>query len=288
MNRLGSCAIVVLVAACTRPNAGFEGGEASTADEQGEVGQEGEGTTTADGGTTRGSADTTDTRATTVEGTTQSVMTGPDDTSAMDTSIVTEGPLDTGICGLEFADIYPLVPQPSFPDLFGGQCPGFESLTIGMHVQAAGIVAGLSCSDMCNCEGAPEITVDFGSAPLPPLPDCFRLQFQLDTVTCDVLDYSITQSGAVAPLFTASNASLVAGVLAFVPDVAPTFECNESCLPPSGYYALLQANTAIPVLPDAVPVELMGGLETYLVVNDRSGVDPDCNQVVRWHATQVP
>jgi hypothetical protein len=31
----------------------------------------------------------------------------------------------------------------------------------------------------------------------------------------------------------------------------------------------------------------MGGAFEYSVVNDRSGFDAQCNEVVHWHATQV-
>jgi hypothetical protein len=108
--------------------------------------------------------------------------------------------------------------------------------------------------------------------------------------TCKVLDYTTGLVPPADPLFIASNGTVSVGSLALVLAPAPSSdECNESCMPPSGHYPLLQVNTGLPVPPDASPTELEAGNgSTYLVVNERSGIDSSCDPMVRWYATQVP
>lgn len=290
MRWLGSCGIVVVVlaAACTRPNAGFEDGEASTADEQGEVGQEGEGTTST-GGTTRGSADTSDTRATAAEGTTQGVTSDPDDTSAMDTSSVSGNPLDTGSeCVPDFRPPYAIVSEPSLAVVHGG-CPPVATLRVQNQGMVGNTVMGALCNLECEC-GADSITLSF-DGPLPPvLPGCFELDVELEEVEeeCIVVAYQLSSHGPGAPLVVASNTEVPAFAQPIAVQLAddPEQACDAECQPPAGNYALIAAG--MEVLPDATPVEVMAAATSYLVVNESSGIDFDCNRRIRWYATHDP
>lgn len=85
-------------------------------------------------------------------------------------------------------------------------------------------------------------------------------------------------SNVVTPVFA----------LPFTLDLAeiPSEECNEICTPPSGHYALI-ANGATEIPPSGTTVQLLDPLP-YAVINDGSGIDPECSEVGRWHATLGP
>jgi hypothetical protein len=280
--------VVVLVAACTRPNAGFEGGEASTADEQGEVGQEGEGTTTAGGGTTRGSADTTDasdTRATT---------SGELETTANVTSEATLGSSGdasesggTGSCTPP-ADPYeidvmpPLLALPFLECQFG---PTVRNFALMLDVQSGpSTFSAQLCSEKCVCEGFMYQLSFNGPVPvLPQAPQCFQLLVELsptDQETCMVSAYML--QGESVQLTMASNvrdpAALGMPVDVALGGVEPCEGCKD---PPSGSYAL-EAVGGVSIPPGAT-----GDAGGFTIHNAGAVIDENCNAVVRWSAMAV-
>lgn len=292
MRWLGACGmVVVLVGACTRLNAGFEDGEASTADEQGEVGQEGEGTTTAGGGTTRGSADTTDssdTRATTSEvETTVGVTSDATLGSSSDASDSSESGT-TKSCppfpdAFEIDVMPPLIALPFFECQFGPTIRDY-TFTLDDQIDPTTVSAQL-CSDMCFCEG-PIVQMTF-DAPLPPLPpsgDCFGLLVEFspnDQKTCFVSAYLVQGEGV---LLTMASNRLIPEALGLPVEVTlgDLVEGCEGCeKPASGSHALESLGVSIP--PGAT-----GDAGGFAIHNAGAVVDESCNQVVRWSAMEMP
>jgi hypothetical protein len=274
--------VVALLSACSRPNPLFDASEGAEGAEQGEP--TGQGTTLAATSVSEGA----ETRASTAADTTSGVSGAG--TSGTDSGSGLEGPLETGpACMLSFPSDYTLATMPSLIDVLGG-CPAGASylhIQVSSQVPNAGgsIVTGNVCGPMCPCGEAP-ITLTF-DLPLPPLPDCFTMQLYVDP-QCEVQQYSIRADKVADPVVMASNGVMAISGLAFYLSPEPRLECDAGCSPSaSGYYLLRQTNTTLPVPPDRTPTMLQGGAFQYAVVNDYSGVDADCNEVVHWYATQV-
>jgi hypothetical protein len=289
MRSTRSCAlVVVLLSACSRPNPAFDGGEGE-GEGEGEGAQEGEPTagrgttldvTSVDGG--EGSETPASTAADTTSG-----MSGPG-TSGTESGSGMEGPLETSsACERDFASDYTLVTGPALEEVLGG-CPAGANY---LHIQRVDVrgdmVTGNICGPECPCAEAP-ITMTFDLT-LPELPACFTLRFRVDPA-CKVLEYEIlADADPFFPVFMASNASKFVGGLSFYFPPDPIEDCEGGCVPSqSGHYILRQTTTNMPVPPDGTPTLLPGPPADYMVVNDRSGVDNDCLEVVHWYATRGP
>lgn len=271
--------VALLLAACTRPNTGFDGG-----------GSESSGAGEADGGRTTGGAPTAgDGPATEGRTTTDGSADGasePDDTSVADTSSTSSGQSDTGpACRLDFPPRYGIVSEPPLEEVVGA-CSGVETLYIQNQGLAGGMLTGALCAPSCTCEDL-SISLTFEGPAPTLLPGCFELAVQLEERdgACTVTAYRMSPHMVEAPVFVASNVEMPMFFLPFAVALAeaPVEPCGNGCTPASGAYDLV-ASPGGTLPPDGTPVVVSTGVSDYRVVNDGSGIDPQCAPQVRWFA----
>jgi len=262
--------VLVLLSACTRPNAAFD--EPTEGDPTGSV--------ATSAATSVAGSEGSETRASTAGDTT---LDYPDDGWSTQGNSGPDGPMDSGPgCELDFRDSYGFESDPTLAMMFRN-CPDDEMTLriLGSNFGNLTQFTGHRCPpEECTCPEEFPISLTF-EVPLPELDGCFDLVFQLEPESCKVLAYKIVPPSGGLPLAIVSNVVTPSFDLPMTVDlgVPPSSDCSESCDRPPGHYGLdISGRMEIP--PDGTPVPV----QPYYFVNDGSGIHVGCEEVGRWHA----
>lgn len=177
------------------------------------------------------------------------------------------------------------------PNLEVGTCEPQDPIAISVieKLSDTEYAVRLCVGGVCPCLAGSEHTIFF-DVPPPNLPPCGLLQLDLaegDGMDCFIPGYTIRDAGGVLLQVVANDLDLA------IPqpfDLSlgnePVFECGMGCAPPWGFYDLhATVGPAVPIPPTGVPVDLPGPVGTFEVANEGSGIDEQCDPVIRWHAT---